>query len=356
MLLKKSLILGAAVCSLSLSTVLVPDPAAACSRVLYVSPSGQVITGRTMEWYEDQRPSLWVFPRGIERNGATKQNPLAWTSKYGSVVTSGYDVGTTDGINEKGLVVNMLFLDGSDYGVRNLSLPGLALSLWAQYYLDNFATVTEAVEASRSEPFQPVTMSFGETRNMPGTMHLSLTDATGDSAVLEYIHGKLVIHHGPEFKVMTNEPSYDEQLALLKSYKLMGGDQPLPNSITDDDRFLRGTYYINRVPPPTNELQAIASVLSISRNLSVPYTINESTDAKWRGFYATIWRTIADSTDRLYFFESTLSPNLIWVDLSKLDFTKGGPVKQLPVSDNKIRAGDATAEFVAAKPFTFRAE
>ncbi len=356
MALKASVILGVAIWFLALATALVPDQAAACSRVLYVSPGGQVITGRSMEWYEEQYPNLWAFPRGIERNGATKQNPIVWTSKYGSVVTSAYDIGTADGMNEKGLVVNMLFLDGSDYGGRDLARPGMALSLWAQYYLDNFATVAEAVEASRPEPFQPVTMAFGETRKLTGTMHLSLADATGDSAVLEYLHGKLVIHHGREFKVMTNEPSYDEQLASLKRYKIMGGDQPLPSGITDDDRFLRATYYLDRVPPPANERQAIASVLSISRNLSVPYTINESADAKWRGFYATIWRTIADSTDRLYFFESTLSPNLIWVDLSKLELAKGAPVKELRVSDNKIRVGEVTAEFVAAQAFNFLPE
>jgi len=181
-----------------------------------------------MEWYEDQHPNLWVFPRGMERSGATRQNPAVWSSKYGSVVTSAYDIGTADGINEKGLVANMLFLDESDYGARDPARPGLVLSLWAQYYLDNFATVAEAVEASQPEPLQVVTMQFGETRKISGTMHLSLADATGDSAVLEYLNGKLVIHHGRQFKVMTNEPNYDKQLALLKENKLMGGNRSHP--------------------------------------------------------------------------------------------------------------------------------
>ena len=124
-----------------------------------MSPSKQVITGRSMEWSEDQHQNLWVFPRSMPRNGATLQNPLAWTSKFGSVVTSAYDVATADGINEKGLVVSVLFLDGSDYGARDAARPGMALSLWGQYYLDNFATVAEAVAASQAEPFQLVTMS-----------------------------------------------------------------------------------------------------------------------------------------------------------------------------------------------------
>ena len=74
-------------------------------------------------------------------------------------------------------------------------------------------------------------------------MHLSMADATGDSAIFEYLNGKLVIHQGPEFTVMMNEPSYDEQLALLRSSKLTDGNEPIPNALTDDDRFLRATYY-----------------------------------------------------------------------------------------------------------------
>jgi hypothetical protein len=30
-------------------------------------------------------------------------------------------------------------------------------------------------------------------------LHLSLSDSTGDSAILEYVDGKLVIHHGPQY-------------------------------------------------------------------------------------------------------------------------------------------------------------
>ena len=334
----------------------VADRASACSRILYVSPSKQVITGRSMEWSEDQRQNLWIFPRGIARSGATLQNPLAWTSKYGSVVTSAYDVATADGINEKGLDVNVLFLDSSDYGARDAARPGIALSLWAQYYLDNFATVADAVAASRAEPFQLVTMSYGLTRTYDGQMHISMADATGDSAVFEYLKGKLVIHHGAEFTVMMNEPSYDEQLAALKRSKIMGGNEPIPNGLTDDDRFQRAAYYLARTPDPADERQAIAIAMSISRNLSVPYSVNSPDSGRWSGTYATIYRTIADSTNRLYFYESTLSPDTIWVDLSKLDFSAGAPVKELPVSDDKIRVGDVSGDFVDAKPFTFLPE
>ena len=43
-------------------------------------------------------------------------NPaVSWTSKYGAVYAVGYDGGVTEGMNEKGLVVNGLFCKGTVY-------------------------------------------------------------------------------------------------------------------------------------------------------------------------------------------------------------------------------------------------
>ena len=35
---------------------------------------------------------------------------MEWTAKYGSLVATSYDVSSTDGVNEKGLAVNLLWL------------------------------------------------------------------------------------------------------------------------------------------------------------------------------------------------------------------------------------------------------
>ena len=79
------------------------SPSEACTRVVYQGKGNTVLTGRTMDWKEDTRSNLWIFPRGMQRNGEIGKNPLEWTSKYGSVITSAYDICSTDGMNEKGL-------------------------------------------------------------------------------------------------------------------------------------------------------------------------------------------------------------------------------------------------------------
>lgn len=85
-------------------------PALACTRAVYLGDNGDVITARSMDWKVDVATNLYVLPRGIARTGEAGPKSLAWTARYGSVVATGYDVSTTDGMNEKGLVANLLWL------------------------------------------------------------------------------------------------------------------------------------------------------------------------------------------------------------------------------------------------------
>jgi len=64
----------------------------ACTRVVYQGPNGTIITARSMDWKEDMGTNLWIFPIGMERNGEVGPNSLKWTSKYGSVIATAYDV------------------------------------------------------------------------------------------------------------------------------------------------------------------------------------------------------------------------------------------------------------------------
>jgi penicillin V acylase-like amidase (Ntn superfamily) len=194
-------------CALALGWAVAPR-ADACTRALYVGADGTVITGRSMDWKEDLHTNLWVFPRGMQREGAAGPTSPRWTSKYGSVIAAGYDIGSADGMNEKGLVASVLYLDESDYGAADPGRPHLSISLWGQYALDNFATVAEAVDALRAEPFQIIAPKL--PNGVGAQLHLALSDPTGDSAVFEYVGGKLVIHHGKEYVVMTNSPTYDQ--------------------------------------------------------------------------------------------------------------------------------------------------
>lgn len=151
----------------------ITNQADACTRVMYKGLNNLVLTARSMDWKEDIMPNLWIFPKGMVRNGEAGLNSLKWTSRFGSVVCSAYDFCSTDGMNEKGLVANL---------------------------------------------------------------HLSISDAGGDNAIFEYIKGKLHVYHSKEYLTMTNSPTYDKQLALDEYWKEIGGTVMLPGTNRAADR------------------------------------------------------------------------------------------------------------------------
>ncbi|WP_050764144.1 linear amide C-N hydrolase [Beijerinckia indica] len=335
-----------------MSLVMTTPLAEACTRAVFLGQDGQVVTARSMDWKTDIGTNLWIFPRGMERNGETGPKTVRWTSKYGSVIASAYDVSTSDGLNEAGLSANLLWLVESQYPAFDPSKPGLTIAAWAQYVLDNFATVAEAVDALSREPFVPVTADIpGETRL--ATVHLSISDATGDSAIIEYVNGKQVIHHDRKYQVMTNSPLFDQQLALDSYWQQIGGTIMLPGTNRASDRFARASFYINAIPKDETPNRTIASVFSVIRNASVPYGLNTAEEPN---ISSTRWRTVADHKRKLYFFESALTPNVFWVDLKTIDFSpETGKVRKLDLGPEQtnIFSGNATENFKEAKPFRF---
>lgn len=320
-----------------------------CTRVVYKGLDGLIITARSMDWREDIQTDLWIVPRGVARNGEVGPNSLKWTSKYGSVIASAYNFSTTDGMNEKGLVANLLWLVETQYPHWDQKKPGLTVAAWVQYVLDNFATVNEAVTELEKENFTIV------TDNIPGmnrlaTLHLSISDASGDNAVFEYLDGKLVIHHGISYTVMTNSPVFDKQLALNEYWSEIGGTVMLPGTNRASDRFVRASFYIDAIPKTADTKVAVASCFSVIRNCSVPYGISTPGQPN---ISTTRWRSVADQKNLIYFFETALTPNTFWVNFKDIDFSKGAPVKKLSLVNGETYAGNAVASFVETPMFKF---
>jgi choloylglycine hydrolase len=299
-----------------------------------------------MDWVEDIKTDLWAFPADMVKSGSAGTNSITWTSKYGSVVASGYNIGVADGINTQGLDVNLLYLSSSNYGQVQPSRKNLSILLWAQYVLDNYATVNEAVADLSKDNLNIIapTLPNGDA----AALHLAITDPTGDNAVLEYIDGKLTIHHGKQYKVMTNEPSYDKQLALNQYWQNMNGAF-LPGTGTPEDRFVRASYYLNSAPQTGNLQQSLATVFSIIRNVSVPIGVKVPGRPN---LSPTLWRSVADLKHKVYYFEETNRPNVFWVNINKLSLNSGAKVLKLSLTDNEIYSGEVSKSFIASKPFT----
>lgn len=321
----------------------------ACTRVVYKGEDNLILTARSMDWKEDIKSNIWVFPRGMDRDGAVGPNSLKWKSKYGSVITSAYDISSTDGINEKGLVANLLWLAESEYPTWNQKTPGLTIAAWVQYVLDSFATVDEAVKALGKQTFEIVSDKMPDGSRM-ATLHLSISDALGDNAIFEYIGGKLVIHHDKSYQVMTNSPIFDKQLALNEYWKEIGGTVMLPGTNRAADRFVRASFYTNAIPKTSDTRIGVASVFSVIRNCSVPFGISTPDQPN---ISSTRWRTVSDHKNLVYFYESVLTPNTFWLELKDIDFSENASVKKLNLENNETYKGNAASSLVNATPFVF---
>ena len=328
------LTLLAGLVALTYSTI--PQKAQACSRIMLSKNPSHIVISRSVDWAERMESDLSKFPRSTKSNGGIKENPALWTSKYGSLVNSisNYDNMDAEGVNEVGFAVHILYLDKTIYESRD-QRPGVSNLHWVRYMVANFATVKEALAGM--EQIQIVQVPINGTI-MP--VHLAMGDSSGDSAIVEYVDGKLVVHHGAEFTVMTNEPTYDVHVANLPKYRGFGGNKDLPGGIEAWERFVRAAYYLKHLPEPKSESESVAFAFQLINNVAVPFGAPYATG----GTYPTWWVSATDVSNKVYYFRSTFSANIVWVELDRLDFTKNTPVMKLEPEDPKL-VGDVTDKF-----------
>ena len=88
----------------------------ACSRVVYLGDNDSIImVGRTLDRRTPIPTNRYVYPAGVAKQSMPSGQMLRWNSKYGSVVAVGYDGGVTEGMNEKGLVMNGPLLESVEF-------------------------------------------------------------------------------------------------------------------------------------------------------------------------------------------------------------------------------------------------
>jgi len=332
-----------------------PSTLHACSRVAWDTRQG-VFAARSMDWGHSFDDILFINPRGMKMVGEEGPNPARWTSKYGSVVQSiipyarqyGFSEndGATDGINEKGLAAHILYLGATRYPKPN-NMAGVSYMRWLRFILDNHATVAEAVVGMKD-----IRISSVKVGNEVLGTHLAIEDPSGDSAIFEIINGKLVVHHGKKYSVMTNDPPYDWQLLNLPFYQGFGGLKSVPGGIEGADRFVRLSYYHKHLPEPISDTQAAGYILSAIRTVAVPfgapYRRESSNGAEKTTTYPTWWLSVIDLNNRVYYFNWVKNPNIIWVSLKNIDFSKGTG-KRIVDPKNPDLVGDITEAFKALK-------
>lgn len=320
----------------------------ACSRVVYQGVESLRVVGRSLDWKTPIPTNLYVYPRGMAKRGNTLPGSVEWVSKYGAVYAVGYDGGVTEGMNEKGLVINGLFCKGTIYvNSSTNNRPPMSLSMFVAWMLDLNATTKEVVKVLQEQNFTISGATFdGGTVS---ALHWGITDAEGHTAILEFNQGQVVIYEEVEELVLTNDPTFPQMIAINNYWKAIGGANMLPGTVKSPDRFVRADYFVNHVAATSDADTAVSICRSVLMNVSVPYhyTVDSEPNVS-----STQWRSFANIRDLRYYFDIVTNLGVYYIDLNKCDLRKGASVMKLDTSIGREYVGDITARLVKSAPFT----
>lgn len=335
--------------ALSLAAALfAPSHSDACSRILYHGEGDLRIVGRSLDWKTPIPTNLYVYPRGMHKQGNNLPGSVEWTSKYGAVYAVGYDGGITEGMNEKGLVVNGLFCKGTIYvNPQTENRPPMSLAMFVAWMLDLNATTPEVVAALRQQNFTISGATFdGGTVS---ALHWGITDAEGRCAILEFVDGNVVVYEGQDMPAMTNDPGYPQMTAINDYWEKVGGVNMLPGGVRSSDRFVRGAFFDKHVATTGDTDTAIAIIRSILMNVSVPYLYTVDSEPN---VSSTQWRSFSDIKNRRYYFDIVTNLGVYYIDLNKCNLKPGASVMKFDTSANTTQVGDITKQLVKSAPFT----
>lgn len=267
---------------------------------------------------------LVVNKRGVKKtayliSSYEEASPAVWISKYGSVTFNQYGCGFPQGgINEAGLVVEAMLLPGTLYPAMD-SRPGVTATQWRQYQLDNHSTVDEVI-ASGSK----IRIPRKKNKSTRG-VHFLVSDKSGKCAVIEFLAGKMVVYTGDTMPVMALTNSrYAKSLEYWKK-----GTAPWFDKYKSFTRFIRAADMVR-------EYGAKASRPPVDYAFDILLQVSQS---------STKWSIVYDQNNLRVHFITKTNKKIRTVNLNKLDFSCGTPVRVLDANDDL--AGDVTDKFQA---------
>ncbi len=341
--------------------ILFPSASSACTSICLIADDGTAVCGRTMEWGTfDLNSRVAIVPRGHEFSSETPDGKkgLTWKTRYGAVALDmiGKDC-FADGLNEKGLAVNYLYLPGiSEYQSYDPSKAEISMgpALMATYVLTQFATSDEVKKGMGR--VRVVAIPEPALGGAPAPMHLMVTDKSGKVIVIEYLEGELKIRDNP-VRVLTNAPSFDWHLTNLSNYVNLsvvpyppkkigdltvepsGGGSGLlgiPGDITPPSRFVRAVAQTMLARKTPDGPETIYEIFRIMDNFNHPLSTGEGTVTelqKQDGMRSsTIWTSAIDTGSLVYYYHTQHNRKVRMIDLKRIDFTQSkAGIRHLPL-------------------------
>ncbi len=292
-----------------------PETAEACT-TFCLKQSDEVVVGKSYDWHLGD--GLLIFnKRKMEKTALVLSGtPARWTSKFASLTFNQYGRELPNGgINEVGLVIEIMWLDGSKYPTSDGRKTINELQ-WIQYQLDNYKSVKEVIDGSAKLRVTPVA----------ARVHYLACDPTGECAAFEFLGGTLVVSKGKKLKqpVLTND-SYSDSVKHLRKHRGFGGKKPLPTGRSSMDRFVIASQTVKSSTDGNAVEQAFAGLAAVKN-----------------GDYSK-WNIVYDLKKRRVYFRSHGHRSIKHVDLHRFDTSCKSPVRALDL--NTDLKGDVFQNF-----------
>ena len=293
----------------------------ACT-TFFINKNGQMILGRNYDWITGNG-MVCTNQKGLAKtsddtkDGAT----IGWVSQYGSITFNQYGKEfPTGGMNEKGLVVEMMWLDGTKYPLAD-NRPAIGELQWIQYQLDNCSTVDELIATDKK-------LRIASKGTTP--LHFLVADAKGNAATIEFFEGKMKVHKDNDlsFPVLTND-SYSSSLEQIGMATSSAGGNSVSFSNNSIDRFAKACTMVK-----TFQQTAINTPV-IDYSFGILDKVAQGTHTKWSIVY--------DITNKKIHFKSLGFSQLKNVVFSAFDFACSSPAKAWQM--NQAVTGDITKLF-----------
>ncbi len=361
---------------LSLSTMLLGtlvNTAQACTDFKITADDGTVMIARSMEFALDLKSNIRssTRDRAFTTTAPDGQAAMSWRSKFGYIFADALNMDTvTDGMNEKGLSFEYLYLPGeTQYQTvaasddKN-SLPYINFGDWV---LGNFQTVDEVRKALSN-----VHVTNAQIPGMPNVtfpLHAAIYDASGKGIIVEFIKGKMEISDN-SVGILTNSPTYEWQNTNLRNYLNLSPYAPnpitvdgityaatgqgsgmigLPGDYSPPSRFVRVAILKKAALPPKNAAEALNLAEHIINTVDIALGTVRAKEASGKDDNElTQWVVFKDLTHKLLYYRTYDNMTLRAIDMSKVDFSANAPRLKMPM-DNGYNIQDLTQQFLQQK-------
>ena len=291
----------------------VVNPARSCTTVLLGSKERPVF-GRNYDYFFGDG-MIVVNKRDMTKMALSFDNPIKWTSKFGSVSFTQYGREFPNGgMNEKGLTIAVLWLGRTKYETPD-DRPSISPLQWVQYQLDTAASVKDIVDSQKRVRVKPIVGAM---------IHYFVADKSGKCAVIEFVDGKRVVYSGQNLPgaALANS-TYKFSIGQLQQCKAFGGDLDAKD-VTRSRRFVNAA--------------ARAKTYTAKSGNPVDYAFETLDRVAQAGF--TRWRIVYDIAKGKIHLKTAAAEKLKTIDFSGLKFDSKSPVKVLDI--NSQLGGDVT--------------